>query len=148
MRIALSFQTKIDAEETLAGQPLRLIRLMVQVRLATPEGWSRSRTAILDTGNPVSIIPHSVWRELALPRTPGLRRRLRGIGASDQTAVSGMLSRVRILFYDDRNVSAPVDMRAFLLEDDAAPLLIGFEDILTQTVLHCDYASGLAYLDL
>ncbi len=39
-------------------------------------------------------------------------------------------------------------MRAFLLDDDDAPLLIGFEDILTRAVLHCDYAGRLAYLDL
>ena len=66
MRITLRFQTKIDPEAILAGLPLRIIRLMVQVRLATPEGWSP----------------------------------------------------------------------------------IGFEDILTPAVLHCDYAAGLAYLDL
>lgn len=41
-----------------------------------------------------------------------------------------------------------MDMRAFLLDSDAAPLLIGFEDILTRAILHCDYAAGLAYLDL
>jgi hypothetical protein len=148
MRIGLRFQTKIDPEATLAGLPLRLIRLMAQVRLATREGWSRSRRAIVDTGNPVSIIPHSAWRELALPPAPGLRRRLRGIGTSDQTAVSGTLSRVRILLHDEQNASEPVEMRAFLLDNDAAPLLIGFEDILTRAVLHCDYASGVAYLDL
>jgi hypothetical protein len=39
-------------------------------------------------------------------------------------------------------------MRCFLLDDDACPLLIGFEDILTQAVLHCDYPAGFAYLDL
>lgn len=148
MRIALRFQTKIDPEAILTGQPLRLIRLMAQIRLATREGWSRTRRAIVDTGNPVSVIPHSVWRELALPRTPGLRRRLHGIGTSDEAAVSGTLGRVHILLHDDRSASGPVEMRAFLLDDDAAPLLIGFEDILTQAVLHCDYAAGLAYLDL
>lgn len=148
MRIALRFQTKIDTETTLAGLPLRLIRLLVQVRLATPEGWSRSRRAIVDTGNPVSILPRSVWRDIALPPALGLRRRLRGIGASDQTAISGTLSRIRLLLHDDRNASEPVEMRAFLLDNDAAPFLIGFEDILTRAILHCEYAAGLAYLDI
>ncbi|HSC71403.1 MAG TPA: hypothetical protein VLH58_08625 [Candidatus Methylomirabilis sp.] len=37
MRITLRFQTKLDTEATLVGPPLRLIRLMVQVRLATPD---------------------------------------------------------------------------------------------------------------
>ncbi len=148
MRIGLRFQTRIDPEATLAGLPLRLIRLMAQVRLAIREGWSRSRRAIVDTGNPVSIIPLSAWRELARPPAPGMRRHLRGIGTSDETAVSGTLSRVRILLHDEQNASEPIEMRAFLLDNDTAPLLIGFEDILTRAVLHCDYASGLAYLDL
>lgn len=28
------------------------------------------------------------------------------------------------------------------------PFLIGFEDILTRATLHCEYAAGLAYLDI
>lgn len=30
----------------------------------------------------------------------------------------------------------------------ALPVLIGFEDILTRATLHCEYAAGLAYLDI
>jgi hypothetical protein len=148
MRIALGFQTKIDPDATIAGLPLRLIRVLVQARLATADGWSRSRSAILDTGNPVSIIPSTVWSELALPPATGLRRRLHGIGTAGQAAVSGTLGRVRIVLHDAQNSSPAMDMRAFLLDSDAAPLLIGFEDILTRAILHCDYAAGLAYLDL
>ena len=148
MRIKLHFQTRIDAEAALVRQPLRLIRLLAQVRFPTAEGWSRSRTAILDTGNPVSILPHSIWRELAPPPTQGLRRRLRGIGTSEEATVSGVLGRVHILFHDDRNSSEPFAVSAFLLDNDVAPLLIGFEDVLTRAILHCDYPASLAYLDL
>jgi hypothetical protein len=83
-----------------------------------------------------------------LPPTLGLRRRLRGIGTSDQTAISGTLSRVRVLLHDDRQAAEPIEVRAFLLDTDAAPFLIGFEDILTRATLHCEYAAGLAYLDI
>jgi len=148
MRIKLHFQTKIDAEAALARQPLRLIRLLAQVRFPIAEGWSRSRTAIVDTGNPVSILPHSIWRGLAPLPITGLRRYLRGIGTSEEAAVSGALGRVHMLFHDDRNTSEPVEVSAFLLDNDAAPLLIGFEDVLTRATLHCDYPANLAYLDL
>jgi len=102
----------------------------------------------VDTGNPVSIIPQTVWRESVLPPILGRRRRLHGIGASDQTAISGTLSHVRVLLHDDLHAADPIEVRAFLLDTDAAPFLIGFEDILTRAVLHCEYAAGLAYLDI
>ncbi len=53
-----------------------------------------------------------------------------------------------MLFHDDRNTSEPVEVSAFLLDSDVAPLLLGFEDVLTRATLHCDYPGGLAYLDL
>jgi hypothetical protein len=82
------------------------------------------------------------------PPTPGLRRRLRGIGISEEAAVSGALGHVHMVFHDNRNTCEPVEVSAFFLDNDAAPLLIGFEDVLTRATLHCDYAGGLAYLDL
>lgn len=38
-------------------------------------------------------------------------------------------------------------LKAYLIEDDRAPLLIGFEDVLTLIKLVSDYKNKVAYLE-
>ncbi|MEK7727275.1 MAG: hypothetical protein AAB354_02615, partial [candidate division KSB1 bacterium] len=60
-RINLHFQTKIDLEFLAHGIHLRLVRLLGTVQLKTMSGWSPETRVIIDCGNPISIIPHSIW---------------------------------------------------------------------------------------
>jgi len=149
IRIRLDFQTKIDLDFLLKGVSVRLIRLIATIRLKTRDGWTRAYDAIVDTGNPISIIPFSIWSKaqvrLLLP--PG-KTKLYGIGADDKTAVSGKLAEVIGVFRDRQKTSQPMRIKAHILEDDSAHLLIGFEDILTDVKLVSNYKSKEAYFEV
>ena len=61
--IELEFETHIDLELLERGIVVRLIRLRASVQLQTAEGWTAKYKALVDTGNPISIVPKSVWRK-------------------------------------------------------------------------------------
>jgi len=58
--IALTFQTNYDLALLSAGLKLRLVRLFVNVRFKTAGGWTAPYEAIVDTGNPITIIPQKI----------------------------------------------------------------------------------------
>ena len=61
--IELEFETQIDLDFIEQGIAVHLIRLTASVQLQTTEGWTKKYKALVDTGNPISIIPNSVWRK-------------------------------------------------------------------------------------
>jgi hypothetical protein len=61
--IELEFETHVDLDLVERGVVVRLIRLAASVQLQTREGWTRKYKALVDTGNPISIIPNSIWRK-------------------------------------------------------------------------------------
>jgi len=144
-KISLEYETKFDAEFLAAGVSVHLIRLLASVQVKTKHGWSQRYKGILDTGNLISAIPHFIWWPKAQVRWLLQRKsRLYGIGAG---SVWGKLAEVTMTFSDLKDISPPIKLKAFLLDDDSTPLLIGFEDVLTATNLFCDYRSQKAYLE-
>ena len=148
IKIRLDFQTKIDLDFLLKGVSLRLIRLIATIRLKTRDGWTRAYDAIVDTGNPISIIPFSIWSKAQVRLLLPEQTQLFGIGVDGKAAVSGKLAEVIGIFRDQQKVSRPLRIKAHILEDDSAPLLIGFEDILTNVKLVSDYKSKEAYFEV
>ena len=143
MRVRLSYRTPIDVEAYDAGIVLRLVRLLAEVSFATEEGWLGIEAAIVDTGAPVSVIPSGVWQQAECrPLTSGDFDI--AIGG---TPTTGKLAELTLRCPDQSTVSPSLNVRAYLLADDTHPLVLGFEDILTELVLHCDFTSRDAYLD-
>ena len=147
-RIRLDFQTRMDLDFLLKGVSVRLIRLMATMRLKTRDGWTRAYDAIVDTGNPISLIPFSIWSKAQVRLLLPDKTELYGIGADDKMSVSGRLAEVIGVFRDQQNTSPPLRIKAHILEDDSVPLLVGFEDILTDVKLLSDYKSKQAYLEV
>ena len=58
--IKLEFETQIDLDFIEQGTAVHLIRLTASVQLQATEGWTKKYKAIVDTGNPISIIPNSI----------------------------------------------------------------------------------------
>jgi len=78
----------------------------------------------------------------------GEKVKLYGLGADDKSAIKGNIGEVVIIFLDEEKSSDPIKLKAYLIEDDRAPFLIGFEDILTKIKLVSDYKKNTAYLEL
>ncbi|MFH1672560.1 MAG: hypothetical protein ABIF87_03950, partial [Pseudomonadota bacterium] len=96
----------------------------------------------VDTGNPISIIPNSVWSKSKISQVLSDKSDVHGIGGGK---VSGRLGEITLLFVDRNGISPVIRAKALLLDDDSVPFLIGFEDIMTDIKLLCDYAGKTAF---
>lgn len=142
--IELEFETHVDLELLERGIAVRLIRLRASVQLQTRDGWTAKYKALVDTGNPISIVPKSVWIKSQAVRALSDKSVVHGIGGG---TASGRLGEITFLFVDRNRISPVMRAKAILLDDDSVPFLIGFEDILTDAKLICEYGRKLASLE-
>lgn len=143
--IELEFETHVDLDLIEQGITVHLIRLTASLRLGTKEGWTMKYKAIVDTGNSISVIPNSVWSKAKINWLLPHKSELRGIGSGK---VLGKLGEVTLVLVDKKTTSLPIKAKALLLDDDSVPFLIGFEDILTDIKMVCDYKSKTALLEI
>ena len=73
------------------------------------------------------------------------RSDLLGIGGGK---ISGKLGEVTLVLVDKKTASPPIKAKALLLDDDSVPFLIGFEDIMTDIKLVCDYESKTSFFQI
>ncbi len=52
------------------------------------------------------------------------------------------------VFLDKKGLSPPISVKGFLVDSDTVPLIIGFEDVLTDIKLVCDYRTKTAFLQI
>jgi hypothetical protein len=146
MQIALRFSTKIDIDFFQRKVHLRLTRLHAYAKFFKPDGWSESRIGIIDTGSPISILPPLIWKSLNVKFLTTEPTLFYGIG-EQSGSLRGRLAEVQCLFHDDHNISPSLLLKAHLIDDDIAPILFGFEDILTQADLIVRHRRGEVYLE-
>jgi len=145
-RINLKFSIRLSKSLLAHGIAVRIIRLIVRVRFWTGTSWTHDRPAILDTGSPVSLLPRSVWREIETDiLTPLLP--LRGLAPQKKAIVKGQLAEIACRFADSKSRSPAFPLRAYLANTDRVPLIIGFEDALTECKLFSDFPNEVAYLE-
>lgn len=146
MRIALEILTKIDLEFFERSIPLRVTRLHAYASFLQPNGWSRPRIGIIDTGSPISVLPPKLWKSLNAKLLTPIPSLFYGVGEG-AAPLRGQLGEVQCVFQDDKSTSPPLRLKAHLIENDVAPILFGFEDILTQADLVVRHRNNEAYLE-
>ena len=102
---------------------------------------TKPRNAIIDTGSHVSVIPHSIW-----PKTHHhfiSDETEMGIGGS---LVTGRLGWVTLRLHDEETISPPLSVKANLIDNDSLPLILGFEDVITEVLLVSDFQQNTAYI--
>jgi transcription elongation GreA/GreB family factor len=94
-KISLQFKTEYEAELLERGVQVRVVRLIASVGFKTPTGWSQPLRAVVDTGNPVTILPeitHShIERKIVLPEPVSIF----GVGEGH---IHGHLAEVEMAF--------------------------------------------------
>ena len=143
--IALTFQTNYDLALLSAGLKVRLVRMFVNVRFKTVGGWTAPYEAIVDTGNPITIIPQKIHQQLSSQILYPRKVDLLGIG---QGSVRGLLANVIMSFHDPQTTSPPMQAKTYLLDDDSAPLIVGYEDGLTELRMISDYPQQQAGFEI
>ena len=144
----MRFRTEFDLDILSQGVSVRLIRVLATIQLETASGWTKEYRAIVDTGNPISIIPFSIWNQAQIRPLIRENVRLYGLGSNEKSALSGHLAEVTCILKDVQKTSPPLKIKAYLLKDDRSPFLIGFEDILTEIKLVSDYKRKYAFLEI
>lgn len=147
MLIRLLVRTRLDLDAIEAGVALRLFRITAAVSILTPSGWSLPREGIIDTGNPVTLVPHRAWSGASVEFLTPPYRPLQGLGSTAQTAIRGRLGRLTPSIEDGQTSSPPLQAVAYLLDDNRAPLLLGCEGILTRGTLITNLKDGQASLE-
>ena len=142
-KIDLEFETRLDSELLSVGISTRLIRLNASLRLKTSEAWTDPYKAIIDTGSPITLIPKHIWDKVSIKWISPGSIQFTGLGSG---GVSGKLAEVVMVFLDKKALSPPISFKGFLVDSDTVPLIIGFEDILTDIKLVCDYRTKTAFL--
>ena len=147
MVIRLSVRRWLDLDAFADGITLPLLRIMTTVRILTTAGWSHPRHGIIDTGNPVTLIPRRVWSNGSIDLLTATSRPVYGLGATEASALRGRLGRVLLSLEDDEGLSPTLPVTAYLLDDNRAPLLLGCEGVLTRAILRTNLAALEASLE-
>ncbi len=101
--------------------------------------------AIIDTGGPISITPRSVWEQMRY----GLYSNIETEIPVGGRATTGRLGQVILRFHDAQErerTATPLTIKAYLLSDDSHPIVLGFEDILTDVELHSNFPQQNVHL--
>ncbi|MGQ9627939.1 MAG: hypothetical protein ACUVV0_13670 [Anaerolineae bacterium] len=128
------------------GWQRRVIRLLAFVEFMTRHGWGRREVAILDTGAPMSLLPESIWKG-SLVDIKAFSE-LRGVVPKKECSMPVRVGVVKIRLVDQANSLGPMYVSAYLASTDAVPLIIGFEEVLTELDVRFNYKAREASVGL
>jgi len=141
--IKLKYETKISGQLFVESQIIyRDIRLMAPVSFWMLKGeWTEPEDAIIDTGSHVSVIPHYIW--INSHHTFISDEAEMGIGGN---IVTGRLGWITLRLHDEETISPPLSIKANLIDNDSLPLILGFEDVISEMLLVSDFQQNTAYI--
>lgn len=142
----LTYDVQVDPDYLLERNlVVRHIRIMADVSFETHGGWTETETAIIDTGGLISIIPRRIWQEVRYSLYSDTEYDIL-IGG---TSAVGKFGQVVLRCHDAENgeqISPSQIIKAGLLSDDAHPIVLGFEDFLTDVALYSNFPQREVHL--
>lgn len=144
-KVLLYWRTSIDKAHHEHNLRVRIIRLVARLCFRKPDGWSQPLNAIVDTGNPVTLLPRSVWQEIFNAEILSEPIVLSGVGKG---ALKARLAKIEVAFISTRKEIVTTRIKAYFAEEDTVPLLVGVEDLLTSSRLVCDYPKSKTFLQI
>ena len=144
--VGLEYDTRVDLDYLQRGIIVRYVRLLADVSFEIRGGgWTKPTKAIIDTGGPISFLPRSVWEQV---RHGFYSDRETEVPVGGRAAM-GRFGQITLRFHDAQEptrISPTLTIKADLLSDDSHPIVLGFEDFLTDVDLHSSYPRQEAYL--
>ena len=141
--IKLKLETKINGGLFVESRIIyRTTRLIALASFHMPEGeWTKPRDAIIDTGSHVSVIPRYIWTNTHHSFISDKTEM--GIGGN---LVTGRLGWITLRLHDEETISPPLSIKANLIDNNSMPLILGFEDVITEVLLVSDFQQSIAYI--
>ena len=127
------------------GFQIESCRLLTDISLRCAYGWTPFQPAIVDTGAPVSLLPHRFWQSADVQ--PLGRIRVGGISRRPECLVDVTLAKVVLAIRNPTAQIAPIEAHALLADSDETPTLIGMRGVFTDLVLYTNIAKDTAYIE-
>jgi hypothetical protein len=143
-RIQLFFSTEpvIDAKSGIELH--RGIRLLAAIQFITSQGWSKPESAIVDTGAPISLIPHKIWRK-CITNVIG-ETELRGVIPKKECVMPIKVATIELRLIDPKYATETIEIKTYLAPNDNVPLVIGFEELLSEFNIFFSYHTQDAFI--
>jgi len=146
MYIELFFRKFVNEEIERKIRNYELIRLMGWVSFKTPFGWGDPEEAIIDSGAPTSVIPFSMWQRLAITRITTYE--VSGISPEPECKIPVVIGKVGCILLDEKgNKTRELEIHAYFALIDKLPLILGFQDVLSDFNICFNYKENKAWLE-
>ena len=142
-RIGLQFRRVPDVE--LLHRGIFHLRLLCRVRLHTLAETTLVRSAIVDTGAPLCLIPSDLWEQVRTQRFEAAR--IGGLMTRKDCAIPGRLGILSMALLDPQGHQHSLTVRAFLAQTTEVPLILGFQDCLEKATAHVSFPHNEAWLE-
>ena len=121
------------------------IRLLAVVQFMTSVAWSKPESAIVDTGAPISLIPHKIWRK-CITKVIG-ETELRGVIPKKECVMPVEVATIELRLIDPKYATETIETKAYLAPNDNVPLVIGFEKLLSEFDISFSYHTQDAFIE-
>lgn len=146
IRIRLHYSKALDLELIEKNIEIWLRRINIQVSFKKLGGWSQPYEAIIDTGAPVSIIPPAIWREIEKEILGEYK--IQGIVPKKDSYLLVKIANITCVLMDEKNVTDELKIKAYLSLEEKAPLVLGFENIISKAKLYIDSENTEGYIEI
>ena len=120
------------------------IRLLGAVQFLIDEKWSLPVRGVVDTGAPISLIPHKIWTK-CITKVIG-EAELRGVIPKKECVLTVNVGTIQLRLVDTMNTTDTLEIKSYLAPIDNVPLIIGFEDLLSEFDVFFSYTSQNAFI--
>lgn len=145
-RLSLEVFRSLHPPSVAAGHPVEAVRLFTQISLSSPDGWTRFRRVVVDTGAPISLLPSTFWQTARYVARG--RSEVGGVAARPECRIPATLAEVDCVLSNAPVALGPLRMYAYLAEADDAPALLGMSGFIERGTLHVCVEGQEAFLEI
>jgi len=146
IRIRLHYSKALDLELIEKNIEIWLRRVTVGVSFQKPDGWTQPYEAIIDTGAPVSIIPPAIWREM--DREELGESKIQGIVSREDAYLPVKIANIHCVLMDEDSMTDILKIKAYLSLEESAPLVLGFENLLSTAKMYSNSKEDEGYIEI
>jgi len=147
VKIRISREKDVEISEMVPdfGDSIRL-RAWVKFRMRG-NNWSKTVSAIIDTGAPISVLPYDLWRRLKI-KILASGYSMRGIIPREECKLPVDIGEVCCVLLDaEGNKTEEAKIYVFLAFSDLIPIVLGFKFLLERFKICFDCEDGRAWLE-
>ncbi len=124
------------------------IRLVAKTRFKMKgNSWSKTMDAILDTGAPISVLPHDLWKRLDV-KILAANYPIKGIVPKKECEILVDIGEITgVLLDKEGNMTPKIRIYAYLAKTELIPIIIGFKHFLEIFRVCFDYKNDEAFVE-